>query len=264
MIRKSIAIVFGTEPNFNKDAFKYFLLSVNKIQNTYEFCFPDTKLRPYKKNICIYDLAFEPMEEILPKIKFNSDYWVSIITKSFDNNYFFRGGKDIAVITTDVWDKYFSPPSLFEYLLHSIYTCLLCSYSTEGDIITSHRETKGCIADFTRNKYDDRIDIILGYVCDKHKEEIKSKIGETYLQELIYVTERKWIGNIEDKGSVAYNLKYIFKFDINKDSGFNKTTWDKIKDKFYEIPASLASEILKIILLALTTYFLVKFGLKMG
>ena len=200
-----------------------------------------------------------------------ADHFISIITNSFDNNYFLNATNKTSVITTDIWDKHFSPPSLFEYLLHCIYTCLLYSQVVNKNVILtddqflinigSHRDTRGCIADFTRQKYDDRIDISLGYICEEHTKEIKLYYGEEYLKEFQFVIERKWIGSIEEKNSVAYNLKHIFKFNINKDSGFNKNCWDKIKDKFYEIPASLTGEILKLGLTVLITYYLIKWGL---
>jgi len=125
----------------------------------------------------------------------------------------------------------------------------------------SHPDMRGCIADLTRQKYQDRIAITLGYVCEEHKENILQVYGEEYLKQFSYVIGRKWIGKIDENGSIAYNLRHIFKFNINKDSGFNKNWWDKIKDKFYEIPGTLTGEILKIILTAGLTYFLIKWGL---
>jgi hypothetical protein len=127
--------------------------------------------------------------------------------------------------------------------------------------IGSHGDTRGCIADFTRQKYEDKIDITLGYICEEHSKEILEYYGEEYLKQLQYVIDRKWIGNIDDIESVAYNLRHIFKFNINRDSGFNKNCWDKIKGKFYEIPGTLTGEILKIGLTATLTYFLIKWGL---
>lgn len=271
MERLKIAVLYGTEPNFDKYAFKYFILYVNKIQNTYEFFFPDVKTYPFEKGIVDFETSHEKISTFIDRNELIADHFISIITNSFDNNYFFNATNRTSVITTDIWDKHFSPPSLFEYLLHCIYTCLIYSQIVpEGTVLTddqfainigSHRETRGCIADFTRLKYDDRIDIALGYICDEHSKEIKQFYGEQYFNELQHVINRKWIGSIEEKESVAYNLKHIFKFNINKDSGFNKNCWEKMRDKFYEIPGSLTGEILKIILTALLTYYFVKWGL---
>lgn len=271
MKRLKIALIFGTKPNFDKDAFKYFILYVNKIQSIYEFCFPDVSTFPFEKGTVDFDTSHEKVREFIENNELKADHFIAIITNSFSNNFFFNAEKKTSVITTDIWDKHFSPPSLFEYLLHCIFTCLIYSQNRPSDSdltdeqmlinIGSHRDTRGCIADFTRQKYDDRIDIVLGYICEEHKKEIETFYGLEYLEQIQLVIERKWIGDINDKESVAYNLKHIFKFDINKDSGFNKNCWDKMKDKFYDIPGTLTGEILKIVLTAVLTYFLIKWGL---
>lgn len=268
MTRIKIAIIFGTNPNFEKYAFKYFILYVNKIQKTYEFCFPDVSNYPFEKGIVNFKTSHEKVNDFVIENKMTADHYVTIITNSFDNNYFFNAEKKTSIITTDIWDKHFSPPSLFEYLLHCIYTCLIYSKNLpKGRILTkeqqsieigSHSDTRGCIADFTRQKYDDRIDITLGYICEEHTKEIKTYYGEEYLIEIQNVIDRKWIGSIDDKESVAYNLRHIFKFNINKDSGFNKSLWDEIKCKFYEIPGSLTGEIFKIAATAGLTYYFIK------
>ena len=102
---------------------------------------------------------------------------------------------------------------------------------------------------------------MLGYVCDEHQTEIKEYYGEEYLTDLKYVIERNWIGDLETKNSPAFNLKHIFKFNIFKDSGFDKTLWDKIKGEFHEIPGTLISEVIKLLLTVIITYYLIKIGM---
>lgn len=269
MPRLRIAIIFGSVPNFDAYAFKYFILSLNKLQNTYEIMFPDLHTYPFKEKIIDFNTSHAKVANAMEGHHY--DYTISIITSRFNNNYFFNAGDKSAVITTEAWDKFFCPPSLFEFLLHSIYCCLIFSQKTLPNRnvsqeaieleINSHRDTKGCVADFTRNKHDDRVDIISGYICDQHQQEIILLYGEEYLNETKAILERKWIGTIEEKGSVAYNLKHVFKFDIEKQSGFNKNFFEKACEKFYEIPYELASEILKLIITVLLTYLLLKLGL---
>lgn len=272
MERLKIAIIFGTKPNFDLDAFKFFILYVNRIQKTYEFFFPDVDTYIYlnkKKYKVNYGTSIQEARNFILQEEIESDHTVTILTNSFDNNFFFNTDSDCSIITTDIWDKQFSPPSLFEYLLHCIYTCLIYSQVKMTEItdeqmlinIDSHYDTRGCIADFTRQKYDDRIDIVLGYICVEHQNQIEEYYGEEYLNEVKYVIERNWIGDLETKNSPAFNLKHIFKFDIFKDSGFNKTIWDKTKGKFHEIPGTLVGDIIKLLLTVLITYYLIKIGL---
>jgi hypothetical protein len=266
-----IGIIFGTKPNFNHEAFKYFILSVNKFQKTYEFFFPDVSTFPFEMGIVDFQTSHETANTFIQNNRLTADHFITIITNSFNNNFFFNARQRTSIITTDIWEKRFSPPSLFEYLLHCIYTCLIYSQVVPADCVLtneqliinigSHPETKGCIADFTRRKADDRIDITLGFICEEHKELITKFYGTDYYNELLTIISREWIGGIEQNNSVAYNLKHIFKFNIYKDSGFNKTLWDKIKEKFYEIPGSITGEIIKIALTALLTYYLIKIGI---
>lgn len=43
MNRKVVSILLTSKPNYDEFAFKYFLLSLNKIQNYYEFIFPEIR-----------------------------------------------------------------------------------------------------------------------------------------------------------------------------------------------------------------------------
>ena len=269
--RLKVSLVFGNTPNFDKDAFKYFILSINKIQRTYEFFFPDLESYPFPDKECKYEVADKIFAKFLKQNGVVADYNLAIITSNFDNNYFLKAGNHTAVITTDIWDKYFSPPSVFEYLMHSIICCLIYSQKLPKErvltddmrtiYIDSHSDTRGCIADGTRNKYDDRVDIMLGYICEEHQNQIKFYYGEEYLKEILFIIDRKWIGTITEKDTVAYNLNHVFRFNINKDSGFNKTFWQKCEDKFYEIPGNITGEVLKVIMIAIITYLLIKYGI---
>jgi hypothetical protein len=280
MNRIKVTIVYGTEPNFEKDAFEYFILNVNKIQTVYEFSFPDIcdengkqihpKFSNNEKKIN-FSKSLERIDNFVTEKGIISDYCIAIITKSFENNYFFNAASNSSVITTDIWEKHFSPPTLFEYLLHSIYTCLMYSKVVSKDKILekeqlemnmrSHSDMRGCIADLTRQKYQDRIAITLGHICEEHKEKILQVYGKEYLEQFLYVIGRSWIGEIDEISSVAYNLRHIFKFNINKDSGFNKTWWEKFQSKFYEIPGTLIGDVLKLLITVFLTYFLIKWGL---
>jgi hypothetical protein len=131
-----------------------------------------------------------------------------------------------------------------------------------SDSITdTHFGTIGCLFDFAYDRFNNRLGIALGYICDFHKTGLISYYGPEYVNESILIIERKWIGNLDEKNTIAYNLKHNFKFNIYKDSGFKKTLWDRIRDKFFEIPGSLLFEMLKLILLALLAAILLKYGL---
>ena len=59
---------------------------------------------------------------------------------------------------------------------------------------------------------------------------------------------------MEQTGSVAYSLKNFFKVDLNKDTGFYKTFWERAKEYLPEVP----KEAILIIATAVITYLLTR------
>lgn len=210
MNKKSVSILLTSKPNYDEFAFKYFLLSLNQIQNYYEFIFPEVHNNYYIGERYDRDALFNLFEkkvrsEIQRYSETKPDYLINVITPSFGPNLFFECRGNLAFITTNTWEKYFSPPSLFEYLLHCIIACLLIMNGSMD--LSPHRDTKGCCLDYTYFKMNRRVDISLGYICDKCKERIINGMSKEYLAEIMRIISRKWLGNVNDFGSVAYNLK---------------------------------------------------------
>jgi hypothetical protein len=237
--RAKVAILLTSKPNFDEYAFKYFILSLNKCQSTYEFIFPEIDSYVFNSDWYKFKSLVEIFNKETNNIKFEGapDYFINIIKSQIEENLFFRCEANVAFITTDVWEKLFSPPSLFEYLLHCISASLIFMHPKIG--LGSHTETRGCTLDYTGYKMDDRVDISLGYLCDKCKKRILEGAGTNYMKDIEIIIGRNWIGDIDTFDSVAHNLKRFFKFDINKDSGFNKTFWEKAEEHFTEIPKEI-------------------------
>lgn len=247
MSRKVVAILPNSPPDYNEEALRYFLLSINKIQKYYEFVFPEIQSKNNNLEF-YYTTKHYEKDELFSSYKSHAskyfyfeqkpDYIINIISSAIGENLFFICDKNISFITTNNWERTFSPPSLFEYLLHCIMASLLFM-NEKISISSSHRETRGCCLDFTYYKMDDRVDIALGYICDSCKEKILQAANKDYLEEIEHIISRKWIGELNQSESVAHNLKKFFNFNINKDSGFNKTTWEKVIEHFYEIPKGI-------------------------
>jgi hypothetical protein len=271
MNRLKIALLFGNKPNFNEYAFKYFILSLNKCQNTYEFYFPNIEKLELSKGKSDPNKWIESLNERLIKKRVEVDYFIIFIRNKLDKDLFAFPDEPGAVITSYHWQKIYSPPSLFEYLITSVYYCLIYSQRKlsvsispkqgSASLFDVHNETYGCYADAAIDRQDNRIDVAMGYLCDNHKEIIRNFYGDDFLNETVKILERKWIGNLDEKTSIAYNLKHYFNFNIYRDSGFNKTLWDYLEGKFYDIPGSLLLEGLKVILIAVLAALLIKLGL---
>jgi hypothetical protein len=244
--RKKVAVLLTSKPNFDAFALKYFILSLNKIQSTYEFVFPEINTSFYDKKYYTRDSLFSSFSEVNKHIGFEGkpDYFINIIKSRIEQNLFWECRSNVAFITTDLWERLFSPPSLFEYLLHCISATLIVFKTGLG----SHTETRGCVLDYTKYKMDDKVDISLGYICDNCKKTIAEGVGLDYLEDISIMISRSWVGDIDTFDSVAYNLKRFFKFDINKDSGFNKTFWERAKEHFPEIPKEAILMLISVII----------------
>lgn len=259
-MREQIAILFGSEPTFDIFAFKYFILNLNKIQNQFEFCFPDIPHRLFTNSAySTEDLYTIYKDKYITKI---DEYGlvIVIIKSRIWGNYFSCGNEDAQFITTDCWNKYFSPPSLFEYLLHAIISRII--FANDELDLGAHLETCGCILDQARIKADYRVGISLGYISDEVGERILTVEGEEYLNALKKMHDSEWIGDIEQKNTVAYNLKHYFSFDIDKESGFNKNFWERARAKFPDIPKDVITQLLNAILIAILSALFVLLGLK--
>jgi len=165
--------------------------------------------------------------------------WFFKLNPSF-SKIFDQRWRLLSVITSDFWEKIFSPPSLFGYIASSVFICSLHSLSRDytGSELKVHSRTKGCIFDFTPFKFDRRTLVsnpILCQSCKKslHKLEtiIRNQSGDhqfSLMANLNQVLSREWIGSPEKRDSSAYNLNKIYKYNVDRNSGFYKTPMGKI------------------------------------
>lgn len=258
--RQTVGLILATPTNYDVLAFRYFILSLNKVQSIYEFSFPEVLVEYEEEEEYTEADLFKSIAAIDEIISPAFDYLMVITTRRIEGNLFFTSQEKSAAITTDTWEAYFSPPSLFEYLLHCICASLLFMHPALD--LDSHTDTRGCVLDYTRWKQDDRIDIGLGYICDSDSQQIKQRINAEYLAQMQFTISRRWIGTVNDTASVAYELKHLFGFDIVQDSGFNKTFWQRAKGKLDEVPLEAIKVIIETIMAVLLAAILLHFGLK--
>jgi hypothetical protein len=99
MNRLKVALTLGNKPDFNEYAFKYFILSLNKFQNTYEFYFP------YIQEIEIPDRLNYPedwilvMDKMMTEKNLEFNYYIAIVRNELRNSLFAWPDLKGAVIT---------------------------------------------------------------------------------------------------------------------------------------------------------------------
>lgn len=254
-MRRRVAIWFEGHQEIDQLAFMFFILSANNVQKTFFFCFPDDD-----EQDCSYEIALKRQKLGKPIYLEIYDFYVFITQNELPRNIFFQIEENIARITTATWERYFSPPSIFQYLLHSI----LCAatYSLSDFRVSSHREfTSGCQFEYTRIKSHDRVDIALGYICDEHQQIVKKTLGAKALKDLKYLFSFAWLGKEEDGESPTHKLKMYFRYDINKDSGYTKSFLERAQPQVDTLWFDFLKEIFKGIIFIITAFLLFKFGL---
>jgi hypothetical protein len=238
--------------DFDVVSFKFYLLQLNKLQSIFEFCFPDVDDKlfagadPAKDDLFeifkearkqeAKDVADDEEEQVYIE-EGDPEYYIIIVGTALRDALFADWSDDTALITTDRWEKEYSPPSVYEYLLNSVCASLIL-LDKEIDLDT-HMATRGCALDYTAVKDDTKIDAAIGYLCDDCKEKILKAKGESFLFEFNKMIDRTWVGNIGTAESVAYNLQRYFKYNIDKDSGFNKTFRERMMDHLTEVPEKI-------------------------
>lgn len=253
-MKRQIVIIIPQAPNFELLAFKYFLLSLNQKLSTLEFSFVDLERYIFLNKVMDYEKAVEIFRETEKNINIPKyDFIFCVVSFRFTDNHFTHSSGNLSFITTDVWEKAFSPPSLFEYLVHSIISeILLMDTALE---LNSHEDTRGCILDFCEYKADARVGILCGFISEEVKTKIIKTYGKQFIEDIETVLGRKWIGSLEEPGSVAYNLMHVFKVNLFRDSGFIKKWHEKVLDTFYDFP----KKFLLLILGSILGYFFSKF-----
>ena len=271
-MRKIVAVFFISNTDFDEYACKYIILNLNaqQFQSCFEFEFPEiveiTNKHFPKKDYCelpdLFNRLSTCVELAQKNCSFKADYFIGItnIGMSKEEDLFWATQDNKAIITTNQWEKVFSPPSVFEYILNSLTGSLTIMVSrVQGTHqINEHIETRGCYLDYASKKKDNRVDVSLGYVCENCRSEIKESLGNKYVTCFENMCSRKWLGEVSDKGSPAYNLKKFFRVDLDKDTGFYKTFREKVRDSLPDLPKESVLVFLAALFSALFTYFLTR------
>ncbi len=250
---RKVAIWFEGEQEFDLVPFIFFVVSANTAQPSFQFCFPDPPVdSTYKTAKQRLDLE----EEIF---KDTYDVYVFITASYMDGNLFFTQYGSLVHLTTYGWQQNFSPPSVFEYLFHSIMCGALYALCPD---VHHHEFTTGCQFEYTRIKELDRVDIALGFICRDHCDSLRAQLGEKVLTDVENLFKFGWLGRSDEQGSIAYKMIDLFNYDIRKDSGYKKTFFERVQSNIDMIWFDMAKERFKGAVLIIVAALLFKFGLQ--
>jgi hypothetical protein len=254
-----IAIWFEREQEFDLLPFIFFVSSANAAQRSFQFYFPDP---PDGLNYNAAAKRLEKREAIFSAdgdAPVLYDVYVFITSDHMKGNLFFVEYGPLVHITTNGWQDNFSPPSVFEYLFHSIMCGAMYALTT----IHHHEDsTMGCQFEYTRIKELDRVDIALGYICEEHRKVISSELGDATLADIEGLFKFSWLGESDEKGTVSFKMKDFFNYDLRKDSGYKKGFFERAQSNIDGMWFDMAKELFKGLVLIVVAYLLFKFGLK--
>jgi hypothetical protein len=58
--------------------------------------------------------------------------------------------------------------------------------------------------------------------------------GIDLVNEIDKIVSRKWMGSLQEKDSPIYNLKHLYRYDVDRNSGKNKRFLEKFRDSIYD------------------------------
>jgi hypothetical protein len=261
-----VGVFFWGCNNLDKRAFQYLLLSLNKNQTLFEFEIHDHKIfnkGPKGKKLLNLDLdeksnlkrqldarlleygnivadIIKDPENELPLSSFKMpDYKIIIIEKIVKNEFYtnFDGEQTLGIIAIRAWRKKYAPPSVLEFLLSSVIgtTIDLIGASCKVDANWNpHIATRGCIQDFNYEVENARNSVLINHICSSCREKAESIFGKDSYSELKEILSKDWLGNPSEFGTIAYNLKRYFSYDLLKTKGLRASRLEILTQKFSE------------------------------
>lgn len=96
----------------------------------------------------------------------------------------------------------------------------------------------GCLFDWTHR----RISVSNHFLCldcERKLTLLENSIIRIYsdvhlVREINEILSGDWMGDVEKRNTPFYNLKKIYKYDVERNSGFNKGNWEKIRDSILD------------------------------
>lgn len=294
----SVALVLAHFPKRHVVAFKYFVLLLNRLQQTFEFAFydppvehalmkllrkrwafpwtrhskPNKESGPIGRNLVDPDDArphLVPFAETLKAVaeerikRFDLapafPQQVIIISRATLSNYHYLIRKQkVSLLALGEWDRSMAPPSAAEFLQLVV---LRAAYSAteKGAWNTIHLGTRSCVFDFTRNLQDTRMMTLVGLgVCGDCENALKKDGFVRSPAELRFVAEKTWLGKRSEPGTPA-NIMARFGYDLYFTRGFTSTFAERLRQLLEE---DAAKELIKLVYLVVGTALLIWWRLK--
>lgn len=240
-----IGVLFTSTGKMNLDILKYLVLQLNPRQAAFEFVLLPSLNDPLLKLLDQAALIEQTkVEEAIRGFKQRyqpaveaeaADYdtnpevldgVVVISAAKLDGNYYALETDDSAVLALGAWDSVMSPPSIYEFILTMLIAESLGFSDARREL--SHIGTSGCLFDFNAYLPEARYKTLTGYICDRCKSKLHSRLSIDKVASLLDVLSWEWLGKVSDPDSPAGIVKK-FGFDLFRGNGIQTTFWQRAR-----------------------------------
>lgn len=275
-----VGIYFWGCNKLDRLACEYLILSLNREQSVFEFEVhtpesfthgPDLRGKvdfdsdkifyQFKDRLSLYQSEIYKITSDPNNIFENdraslAEYSIAIIEKKVKDEFYYVSEGKLAIISIGDWKKKYAPPSVLEFLLSTAIGAAV-NFLDPKEQISVHIASRGCLFDYNNSLETARYSVLIKHICNSCAERITELLGKDFLQQIKKIVNRDWIGNPKQFGSVAYNLKRVFQYDLVKTKGFKASLVEKTLHKLSDVFA----ESIKNIFLAIVILFLSAMGL---
>lgn len=200
------------------------------------------------KAVVRQDFASDDIDTALP------DKWLVFTEIPFSGYIIGDYSDDVCVVSLAYWNKSMAPPTVVEFMINQSQSACVKLFLD----VPEHYGSGGCLLDF--NEYiDDFKFSVLGGVCTRCRRRITETHGQEIADALRVLTDKKWLGAMDEPRSAAAIARKAFGYDIQLTKGLAPSRWQVLWDR---ITATGTDEIIKLGFALALAYLLITLGLR--
>jgi hypothetical protein len=197
--------------DFDDSALRYFVLSMNSLQDAFELEFvPYDDRDQFLQQLLTRESIDRPTSGQMLEFygressyfqQFANDYdhddepphYYQIISMAhFEDNYFQTSNGFLSIIALGGWRRSMAPPSILEFFQIFILRSALFALVPE---LTSHIGTRGCVMDFSADLADAKQHVLLGHLCFECESVIREGGYPDLPSQLRAFLSKRWLGD---------------------------------------------------------------------
>lgn len=211
-----IRVKFLREPDFDQEALVYLLLELNKRQRSWYFVadfdtFNENALTAAERERA----AGGDQELAYAEIAARGESLIAITDRRLGEDSFAQHRGRVSVVSTARWDRD-RPPSLYEYLVHSIIVQAILIHLEAGDgalpagAFKESRVAYGDLFQFSPRRYAMRSSVLAGHLTPDGERLLFNRFGAGYMSTCAELVSLEWMRSER----ISRNLKSSFKVDL--------------------------------------------------